>query len=231
MAQDITPYEVREYQRAVNAWDSHHVHDLLGPIHVDSVLGAKSKAVGLRAAWYFGVGHPWISNANKGFTRAQALAITDWLRHPSHFYSTHKLAHAVGTYRIKAERAKRIINTHTGGITTFDGVRMAGWIADVLIAARRAGVSFGVSSGYRSIAEQWYLYNHPEGYPVAYPGSSHHNGYVYPDGAVDCYSGQYALSNWLRSHPNVARGLTYAGSKDAVHFSVPGSHHAGEGSY
>lgn len=110
-------------------------------------------------------------------------------------------------------------------------VNVPAWIYPALTLAKEQGVHFHVSSGYRSIAEQWYLYLHPEGYPVAYPGTSHHNGWQYPDGAVDLDSGQQAFSDWLDKHPSTGRGLTWARDKDAVHFSVPGSHHSGEGDY
>lgn len=143
-------------------------------------------------------------------------------------------------YRHKVQlahvREKRPPVWPKGGVVTWtnsDGskVKVPGWTYPALYLAKSQGVHFYVSSGYRSIAEQWYLYLHPEGYPVAYPGSSHHNGYKYPDGAVDLSSGAGDFAHWLRSHPSAARGLEWAGDKDAVHFSVPGSHHSGEGDY
>jgi hypothetical protein len=154
-----------------------------------------------------------------------------WFSHPSLLYAVSPAALYRHRVQLTHVREKPHRQWPTGRTATFDGNPVPAWIYPALVLAREQGVHFHVSSGYRSEAEQWYLYLHPEGYPVAYPGTSHHNGWKYPDGAVDLDSGQDAFQNWLNTHPATGRGLTYAGSKDAVHFSVPGSHHAGEGDY
>lgn len=161
--------------------------------------------------------------------------LVSWFSHPQRLYAKSPAA----LFRHKVQLA-HVRDKHPtwpkAGVTTWtnaDGskVKIPGWIYPALWLARSQGVDFYVSSGYRSIAEQWYLYLHPEGFPVAYPGSSHHNGYKWRDGAVDLSRGAAAFAAWLRKHPSTARGLEWAGDKDAVHFSVPGSHHSGEGDY
>jgi len=100
-----------------------------------------------------------------------------------------------------------------------DGHPVATWIGNILYAARKAGVPFRVSSGYRSLAEQTLIYNSGVR-PAAIPGTSHHEGTVYPSGAVDVSPGAHALAHWL-AHTRWRRMLVYAGAKDPVHFSHP----------
>lgn len=104
-------------------------------------------------------------------------------------------------------------------VTTFDGKPVASWIAPILKYARAHGWKGSVTSGFRSYAKQQYLYSHPQGYPVAKPGTSKHEGSQYPKGAVDVSSAAQ-LAQILRNSPYRGK-LVWAGSKDAVHYSHP----------
>jgi hypothetical protein len=106
---------------------------------------------------------------------------------------------------------------HPHGWGTFDGKRVAAWIVPELQYARAHGWKGHVTSGGRTRAEQAYLYSHPQGYPVARPGTSNHEGRNFPRGAVDV-SNAAQLSRILRRRHSP---LKWAGSKDAVHFSHP----------
>ncbi len=119
---------------------------------------------------------------------------------------------------IKAHRPHDVVPAG-GGLMAIDGKPVAEWIAKILIDARKAGVAFTVSSGFRSYAEQAAIYNSGVR-PAAVPGTSHHEGKAYPDGAVDITPGAEALAAWL-GHSRFASALIYAGSKDPVHFSHP----------
>ncbi|HSC21792.1 MAG TPA: hypothetical protein VLC07_08685, partial [Solirubrobacterales bacterium] len=125
--------------------------------------------------------------------------------------------HAAQEY-IKAHRPHDVVPAG-GGLMTIDGKPVAEWIAKILIAARKAGVEFTVSSGYRSEAEQAAIYNSGVR-PAAVPGTSHHEGKAFPSGAVDISPGAEALAAWL-GHSRYAQTLIYAGAKDPVHFSHP----------
>lgn len=109
----------------------------------------------------------------------------------------------------------------SGGVTTFDGKPVASWIAPILAYARKHGWKGSVTSGFRSYAKQQYLYSHPQGYPVAKPGTSKHEGSQYPKGAVDV-SNAAQLASIIGRSPYRGK-LVWAGSKDAVHFSHPGA--------
>ena len=82
--------------------------------------------------------------------------------------------------------------------------------------ARRAGVSFRVTSGYRSIAHQRLLYARRaaglQRYPVAKPGTSTHNYGLAFDAVSDRQSDLIQLATRL--------GLVWAGPKDPVHFQI-----------
>lgn len=105
------------------------------------------------------------------------------------------------------------------GVTTFDGKPVAAWIAPILAYARKQGWKGSVTSGYRSRAKQAQLYAHPQGYPVAKPGTSKHERSEFPRGAVDVSNAEQ-LARILRNSPYRGR-LVWAGAKDAVHFSHP----------
>jgi hypothetical protein len=105
------------------------------------------------------------------------------------------------------------------GLMTIDGKPVAEWIAKILLAARSRGIDFTVSSGYRSYAEQKAIYDSGVR-PAAVPGTSRHEGKIYPMGAVDISPGAEALAGWL-GHSRYAHTLIYAGAKDPVHFSHP----------
>jgi hypothetical protein len=97
------------------------------------------------------------------------------------------------------------------------GKPVAGWIEPILNWARGHGWHGTVTSGYRSYAQQAALYGHV--FPAARPGTSNHEGTVFPRGAVDV-SDAAGLSAVLSRSP-YASTLVWAGSKDPVHFSHP----------
>jgi hypothetical protein len=110
-----------------------------------------------------------------------------------------------------------------GGLATFDGKQVAGWIAPALEYARQHGWKGTVSSGYRSTQHQAQLYadfqaGRRRG-PVAAPGTSNHEGDQFPRGAVDVTNASQ-LSAILANSPYRSR-LVWAGGKDPVHFSHP----------
>ena len=108
----------------------------------------------------------------------------------------------------------------------YEGVRLAAWIVPMLKWARRHGWKGHVVSGYRSYDKQKQLYDAwlrrgKTGLPAAKPGTSKHEGAVFPRGAVDVDAASAPqLSKILKSGP-YANALKWAGSKDPVHFSYP----------
>ena len=105
-----------------------------------------------------------------------------------------------------------------GTVVDPSGKLVAGWIEPILAWARQHGWSGSVTSGYRSYAQQAAIYNSGVR-PAAVPGTSNHEGTVYPRGAVDV-SDASQLSAVLSRSP-YASTLVWAGSKDPVHFSHP----------
>lgn len=104
------------------------------------------------------------------------------------------------------------------GVGHFDGKPVALWIIPYLSWARKHGWSGSVTSGYRSYADQKRIYDSGVR-PAAVPGSSNHEGSVFPRGAVDV-SNATQLAQVLKKFPG-PKLLVYAGSKDPVHFSHP----------
>jgi hypothetical protein len=104
------------------------------------------------------------------------------------------------------------------GVVNFDGKPVAAWIAPILQWATAHGWTGTVSSGYRSYADQKRIYDSGVR-PAARPGTSNHEGDVFPRGAVDVTNAQQ-LSDVLAKSP-YASTLIWAGSKDKVHFSHP----------
>lgn len=109
--------------------------------------------------------------------------------------------------------------TMPSGVTTYEGKQVAAWIVPILQCAKSNGWNGTVTSGYRSVADQRRVCATGVK-PCATPGTSHHQGTAYPDGAVDV-SNAAQLSAILTSGKCNANGLVWAGSKDPVHFSVP----------
>lgn len=98
-------------------------------------------------------------------------------------------------------------------------VPVAAWIYPLLKAAKATGKWAGhVNSGWRSKAEQAAIYNSGQR-PAAKPGTSNHEGTVFPRGAVDVRDAS-GLARALKSVPG-GSALVWAGSKDPVHFSHP----------
>lgn len=104
------------------------------------------------------------------------------------------------------------------GVGTFDGKPVAKWIIPILTYARKQGWTGTVTSGYRSAADQARVCATGVK-PCAAPGTSNHQGTVFPSGAVDVTQAGQLSSILLRSP--YATELVWAGSKDPVHFSHP----------
>lgn len=109
------------------------------------------------------------------------------------------------------------------GTVKFDGKPVAAWVGHVLNYARQHGWKGGLSSGYRTDAEQKRIYDsgvRPAAKPKVYGGGgSNHEGDRYPLGAADVTEAE-RLSQILRRSP-YAKILQFAGAKDPVHFSHP----------
>ena len=124
----------------------------------------------------------------------------------------------------------KFAGSDTGGAGTvnMDGHPVAKWIARILQAARRDGVSFGVSDGFRSLAGQWAAYRSHGGEAgvragiVARPGTSNHGKTKYPGGAVDISPGWNNLAAWLGHHPQY-KLHHYGNPADPYHFSAQGN--------
>jgi hypothetical protein len=104
------------------------------------------------------------------------------------------------------------------GVASFEGKKVAAWIAPILSFARQHGWKGTINSGYRSYADQQRIYNSGVR-PAAKPGTSNHEFTAYPGGAIDV-SDAATLSKILANSP-YAKRLVWAGSKDPVHFSHP----------
>lgn len=116
-------------------------------------------------------------------------------------------------------------------IVTFDGLDCPSWIADILNAARKDGVSFHVISGVRSPEYSEQLCENMCGAPTcpgrcAGRGSNHAmpptGTGVAPEGAVDVYPGAPALEAWCRAHNAPLYGNGFALAQDLNHFSATG---------
>lgn len=102
-------------------------------------------------------------------------------------------------------------------------VRIASWIDPYLSFGATHGWPGSVTSGFRSRAEQTRIYDSGVR-PAAVPGTSKHEGFLFPDGAVDVTSAS-TLSSVLSKRPG-AHELVWAGAADPVHFSHPvGGHY------
>lgn len=111
------------------------------------------------------------------------------------------------------------VEGNTPGLTVkFDGVLVASWIAPILSYGRAHGWKGTVSSGFRTYQKQVELWNSGVK-PVAKPGTSNHEGAIYPRGAVDVTDAA-GLSAALAGS-KYEKVLIWAGSKDPVHFSHP----------
>jgi hypothetical protein len=110
------------------------------------------------------------------------------------------------------------VNTSQKGVASFEGKKVAAWIAPILQYARSQGWKGSINSGYRTLADQTRIYNSGVR-PAAKPGTSNHEFTAYPGGAIDVSDAQ-ALSNILRKS-KYRNKLVYAGAKDPVHFSHP----------
>ncbi len=115
------------------------------------------------------------------------------------------------------------------GTVPFDGIPIAKWIAPILASAREAGVSFRVSSGFRSFEKQTQLWNQLGQDPaiVARPGTSNHEGSAFPRGAVDVSPGWAELAAHLQRIGSPLKH--YSNPRDPYHFSATG--HAKGGIY
>lgn len=126
--------------------------------------------------------------------------------------------------KLKAQKEKRDErrDDRQDGLTTFDGVVVASWIARWLEKSRRAGWNGTVTSGYRTPEYSESLCQRMCGQPSC-PGtcagrSSNHSGKDYPAGAVDV--SDYA--NFERIQYEIGSPLRNDLPYDPVHFSVNG---------
>jgi hypothetical protein len=121
-----------------------------------------------------------------------------------------------------------------GGTATVDGIAVASWLAPLIAYAKSHGWTGTLTSGYRSAADQARVCATGV-QPCAAPGTSHHQGLAYPDGAIDVtprYSGPQSFVAIVRgSGLQGATEIQAAGAKDPVHISIVGSHRPGEGTY
>src|SRR3990172_4958827 len=109
---------------------------------------------------------------------------------------------------------------HKPGLRYFDAIPVASWIEPELIWARNHGWGGRVNSGVRSYWKQWTIFYIWRIRPAARPGTSNHEKYVYPGGAVDLTDDQ-GFIRALRSYPGGSR-LRWYGPGDRVHFSSTG---------
>lgn len=103
------------------------------------------------------------------------------------------------------------------GVTTFDGKPCARWVAQELEWARKHGWTGRLESGYRSKSDQERVCATGVK-PCAKPGTSNHEGKVYPKGAADVTEAEQ-LDRVLSRKPG--RRLHWTGNSigDPVHFS------------
>jgi hypothetical protein len=109
------------------------------------------------------------------------------------------------------------------GVAAYDGHLVARWIIPFLNYAKLRGWKGSVSSGFRSYQEQYRIYYIEGIRPAAVPGTSNHEGKVFPKGAVDVTEYE-ELNRILQGIPGSL--LEWAGAADEVHFS-----HQHNGSY
>lgn len=213
-----SPYQIRELQRATNGWTQHHCKDILGRIRVDSVLGPSTRTTVLRAFFYMGGGLPSIKKWWGGIPDSAVADLTDWFRHPLHFLGTHKAAAKIGENRLKAARRVKVVD----GLAEFDGARVAPWLQPWLVYAKGKGWEGGIPDkvygGFRTYAQQKWLYDHDPP-PVASPDlPSNHQLKDFDGGAVDCSF--YDELDQILSAANAELGRQGdAPSSDPVHFS------------
>lgn len=111
------------------------------------------------------------------------------------------------------------VEGNSPGLTgTFDGKKVASWIIPALSYGRAHGWTGTVTSGFRTYQEQERIWNSGVR-PAAKPGTSNHEGAIYPRGAVDV-SDAAGLDRALKGS-KYQSVLIWAGSKDPVHFSHP----------
>lgn len=124
------------------------------------------------------------------------------------------------TVKVKTPASKGPVDTSAKGTVNFGGKPVAAWMVPILKYARSKGWKGGINSGYRSYAKQKQIYDSGVR-PAAVPGTSRHEGSKYPLGAIDV-SDAATLNRIINSSNSPYKGkLTWAGSKDPVHFSHP----------
>ncbi len=110
-------------------------------------------------------------------------------------------------------------------------VQVAGWMVPAMKWAKSHGWPGDVSSGYRSYAKQKSLWDGApanglvRGVSVGKPGTSNHEGYTFPRGAIDTPSYRQ-LGAAMAKYPNNPHLLWY-GPRDRFHFSATGKRGGG----
>jgi hypothetical protein len=128
---------------------------------------------------------------------------------------TEKVAKAPG---LKIAPAQSSDPTKVKGVASFEGRKVAAWIAPILSYARQHGWRGSINSGYRSYQDQLRIWNSGVR-PAARPGTSNHEMTAFPGGAIDV-NGAEQLSSIIARSPYKGL-LVWAGAKDPVHFSHP----------
>lgn len=128
--------------------------------------------------------------------------------------------------------AQAYYRKHAGprdGLATYDGTRIAGWMVPWLNFARAHGWSGTVTSGYRSRASQSALYAaylSGRGNLAARPGTSMHEQYKFPGGAVDLSDGPSARRTIPSFKSKFKPSMNYP-SGEPWHFSYSGMQKGG----
>lgn len=117
-------------------------------------------------------------------------------------------------YTISATDAPNLLWWHK------DRVAIARWIAPQLLAAKKAGWPGEITNGWRSYPHQHWLYYESGFSPVAFPGTSRHEGSRWPLGAIDVPDPTVLVAA-LAAAWKGPYTLKHAGVVDPPHFSWP----------
>ena len=121
-------------------------------------------------------------------------------------------------YKISAKDAPNLVwwdRTSTG-----KPLAIPKWMAPQLVWARKNGWDGVINNGWRSYEHQYIIHNVQHQSPSAVPGTSRHEGSVFPLGAIDVANAAQ-LNRILQGWHGPGRRLVWAGGKDPVHFSIP----------
>lgn len=188
----------------------------VGPIREDGEPGPSTTKRIKQAQWWLG----WEKRDGHWSDK-----LGDALRKPRDWKLTSKGTVARGIKR-RAHHNLLWAKSHlNGGVTTYDGVRVARWLVPYLDYARRHGWKGHLVSGYRDPVYSEHLCFAMCGRPSC-PGrcagrASNHSGDEKPRGALDVSEYQVfgRLMQGCPERPGIYNAL---GSQDPVHFSTTG---------